>query len=116
MANGGLAGKAVDDGGAGEGIADETLAPLRMKALAVEGDDAGRLLSAVLQGVQAKCDDRRRLGVAEDPEDAAFLVQAVLVEIDAGIGVRVRPRRNSLFRRRRNRATVDQRVELLLVG
>ena len=97
MADGGLAGKAVDDGGAGEVIADETLAPLGMKALAVEGDDAGRLLAAVLQGVQAERDDRRRVGVAEDPEDAAFLVQAVLVEIDAGIGVRVRPRRTHCF-------------------
>ena len=84
MADGGLAGQAVDVGGAGEVIADETLAPLRMKALAVEGDDAGRLLSAMLQGVQAERDDRRGVGMAEDAEDAAFLVQAVVVEIDAG--------------------------------
>ena len=102
-------------GGAGEMIADEALAALGMKALAVEGDDAGRLLAAVLQGVQAERDDRRRVGVAEDAEDAAFLVQAVLVQIDAGSAPRPASPASLLWRRR-NRATVDQRVELLLVG
>ncbi len=50
-----------------------------MKALTVEGDDAGGLLPTVLQGVKAKRDNRRRVGVAEDAEDAAFLVQAVFI-------------------------------------
>ncbi len=84
MADGGPARKAVDRGGAGKVVADQALAALRVEPLAVEGDDAGRLLSAMLQGVQAERDDRCRVGMTEDSEDAAFLVQAVRVEIDAG--------------------------------
>ena len=70
-------------GGAGEVVADQALAALGMEPRAVEGDDARRLLSAMLEGVQAERDDRRRVGMSENAEDAAFLVQAVLVEIDA---------------------------------
>ena len=50
---------------------------------AVEGDNARRLLSAVLEGVQAERDDRRGVRMAEDAEHAAFLMQPVFVEIDA---------------------------------
>ena len=88
MADGGRARKPVDDGGAGEVVADQALAALRMESLAVEGDDARRLLPAMLQGVQAERDDRGRVGMAENAEDAAFLAQAVRVEIDAGASAR----------------------------
>ena len=43
------AGQALDRRRAGEVIADQAEAPLGMEARAVEGDDAGRLLAAVLQ-------------------------------------------------------------------
>ena len=51
-----------------------------VELLAVIGDDAGRLLAAMLQRVQAERRQRRRLGMAEDAEHAAFLVQMVVVE------------------------------------
>ncbi len=44
---------------------------------AVEGDDAGRLLAAMLQGMQPERGDRRGVGMAENSEDAAFLTQPV---------------------------------------
>ena len=60
-----------------------------VELLAVEGDDAGRLLAAMLQRVQAERRQRRRIRMAEDAEDAAFLVQLVVVE---GNGIEHRPR------------------------
>ena len=44
------------------------------------GDDAGGLLAAVLQRVQAEGDEGRRVLDADDAEDAALLVQLVVVE------------------------------------
>src|SRR5665647_2919786 len=55
-----------------------------MKPAIVERDDAGGFLSAVLQGVQPKCGDRRGFGMAEDAEHAAFLTQRVAMEILIG--------------------------------
>ena len=46
----------------------------------IMGDDAARLLPAVLQRMQAKRHEIRRIGHAGDTEDAAFLVQAVRIE------------------------------------
>ena len=53
---------------------------LDAELLSVEGDDAGRLLAAVLQRVQAERGQRGRLRVPENAEDAALLVQLVVVE------------------------------------
>ena len=75
-------GQALDRRRAGEVIADQAEAPLGVEARAVEGDDAGRLLAAVLKRVQAERSDRRRGRMAEDAEDAAFLAQPVAVEIE----------------------------------
>ena len=88
MADGRLAGQAIDGRPAGKMVADEALAPFGVKPRSVEGDNARRLLSAVLQGVQAERNDRRGVGMAEDAEDAAFFVQPVFIEIDAGGGRR----------------------------
>jgi hypothetical protein len=52
-----------------------------MEPLAVEGDDAGRLLAAVLQGVQAERRDGGRVRMTEDTEYAALLAQPVAIEI-----------------------------------
>ena len=82
MADRGRAGQAVDHLAAGEGVADEAHAALGMEALAVEGDDAGGLLAAVLERVQAERGDGGGVGMAEDAEDAAFLAQPVAVEIE----------------------------------
>ena len=58
-----------------------------MEALAVERDDAGGFLAAVLQRMQAERGDRRGVGMTEDAEYAAFFAEPVRVEIES---VRVR--------------------------
>jgi hypothetical protein len=63
-----------------EVVADEAEAPLGMEVLAVVGDDAGRFLSAMLQGVEAERGQRRGVWMAENAEHAAFLMQAVLFQ------------------------------------
>ena len=50
-----------------------------MELLAVEGDDARRLLAAVLQCVKTKHRQRGRIRMTEHAEDATFLVQPVLL-------------------------------------
>ncbi len=76
--------QAIDRRGAGKMIADQAKATFRMKPHPVEGDDARSLLSAMLQSVQAERHDRRRVGMAEDAEDAALLMQPVFLEVDSG--------------------------------
>ena len=71
-----------------EGIADEAHAPFGMEARAVIGDDAGCLLSAMLECVQAERRDGGGVGMAEDAEDPAFLAQPIRVGIVAvGAGI-----------------------------
>ena len=86
MADGGRAGQPVDHLAAGEGVADQAEPALGMEALAVVADDAGGLLAAVLQRVQPERGDGGGVGMAEDAEHAAFLAQAVAVEVE-GIGL-----------------------------
>ena len=54
-----------------------------VEGLAVERDDAGRLLAAVLERMQAQRHQGGRLGMTVNAEDAAFLAQMIVVE---GIG------------------------------
>ena len=61
-----------------EVVADEAEAALGVELLAVVGDDAAGFLAAMLEGVQAERGERRRILVAEDAEDAAFLAQPVV--------------------------------------
>src|SRR6266536_4529909 len=51
---------------------------MRAELLAVIGDDAGGFLAAVLQGVQPERGQGRRVGMAINPENAAFLVEVVI--------------------------------------
>ena len=78
------AGQPVDHLAAGEVVADQAHAALGVEALAVERDDPGGLLAAVLQRVQSERGDRRGVGMAEDAEHAAFLAQPVGVRIEHG--------------------------------
>ena len=87
VADGGVARQAIDHLAAGKGVADKSEAAFGMEPLAVERDDAGGFLAAMLQRVQAERGDGRGIGVAEDAEHAAFFPKAVLVEIEqAGFG------------------------------
>ena len=79
VADGDRAPQAVDDVGRIQVVADEAEAALLVELLAVVGDDAAAFLAAMLQGVQAKRRQRRRLRVAEHAEHAALLVQAIVV-------------------------------------
>ena len=83
VADGGVAGQALDHLAAGEVVADQPHAALGMEALAVERHDAGGFLPAMLERVQAERRDRGGVRMAENAEHAALLVQAVLFEIDA---------------------------------
>src|ERR1019366_9149690 len=58
--------------------------------MAVERDDARRLLAAMLQGMQSKSRDGGGGGMAENSENSAFLPQTVGVEVKieaAGTGI-----------------------------
>ena len=46
-------------------------------SVAVGGGDAGALLPAMLQRIEAEVGEIRGLGVAEDPEHAAFFLELV---------------------------------------
>jgi hypothetical protein len=81
------AGQALDRRAVGKMIADEALPPFRLETPSVESDDARRLLAAMLKGVQAKRGDRRRVGMAENAEYAAFFAQPVALKIEIEIGV-----------------------------
>ena len=63
-------------------VADQPKPLFRVEALAVERDDARRLLAAMLQGVQTERGDRRGVGMAEDAEHAAFFAQAIGLGIE----------------------------------
>ena len=75
MADGAVARQAVDDGWLGESVADQADMALDVELRAVKGDDARRFLAAMLEGMQAERDDRRRVLMAEDAEHAAFVVE-----------------------------------------
>ncbi len=87
MADGGVAGQALDHRAAAEGVADQADRAMAVEHLAVEADDAGRLLAAMLQGVQAQGGVGRGVRVAEHGEDAAFLLGLVVVAGHPGIGI-----------------------------
>ena len=73
--------------GGGEVVADVAEAAGGGEALLrVVGDDAGGLLAAVLQRVQAEGDEVRGVLHADDAEDAALLAQLVVVEGMRGQG------------------------------
>jgi len=79
VADGAAAAEALDHGAVGKAVADQPDPPLLMEVVAVEGDDAARLLAAMLEGVQAEHRQCCRVVMTEDAEDAALLVQLVLV-------------------------------------
>ena len=85
MADGGRAGQAVDNGLFIEVVADEADAALGVELLAVETDDTGCFLAPVLEGVQAESGQGRGIGVIEDAKNAAFFMQLIAIEADAGL-------------------------------
>jgi hypothetical protein len=58
------------------------------RLMAVGGGDAGRLLPAMLQRVEAEIDLPRRFGMAVDRHDAAFFAQLRVFFRGQGTGIR----------------------------
>src|SRR5438477_4027542 len=83
MADPGMALQAGDDGLGGEVVGDMAEGAVGVELPAVEGDDADRFLSTVLQGMKSEDASRGRLFDAENPYNTAFLLQLVVVE---GVG------------------------------
>src|SRR5215468_6301125 len=77
--------QAIDDLTPGECVADEAEPALRMEPAAVIADDAGGLLAAVLERMQAERRDCRSVRMAVDAEHAAFLAKPVAVEVQIEI-------------------------------
>src|SRR6266849_436275 len=74
------AGQAVDDLAAGARVAAETEPALGMEPAAVIADDAGGLLAAGLERMQAKRRDCGSVRMAVDAKHAAFLAKPVAVD------------------------------------
>src|SRR3569623_3538437 len=77
MADSVVAGQTGDDIAARERIADEAEPAFRVEAVAVEGDDAGCFLTAMLESVKPEGGDRGGVGMAEDAEHAAFFPECI---------------------------------------
>ena len=89
VADGERAGQGLHQRGGGEAVADVAEAAGRGEALGgAVGDDAGGLLAAMLQRMQAEGDEARRVLHADHAEDAALLAQLVVVERMGGQGHR----------------------------
>ena len=80
MADRGLPGQPGDHLFRAEVVADLPHAAVGAELLPVIGDDAGRLLTAVLQRVQAERNERRRIGMAIHPEHAALFMEMIPVD------------------------------------
>ena len=85
MADGCVAGQAIDDFAAGKRIADQAEAALGVKAPPVERHDAGGFLAAMLQGVQSERGNRGGIRMTEYAEYPALFAQPVAIDID-GLG------------------------------
>src|SRR6202171_5700919 len=93
VADGRRAGQA-GDGSLVEDVGDQAHGLVQVDGLAVPAGDAGRLLPAVLQRVDAEIAQVRRLGVGVDAENAALVVKLIVAderESHGPGGYRVKP-------------------------
>ena len=66
-------------------VADQAQAALGVEVLAVEGDDAGGFLAAMLKSMQAERGQCGGIRMAEYPEHPAFFAQAIAIEIELAL-------------------------------
>src|SRR5882724_7669005 len=86
VARGGIA-RVADGGGAGkfvqnigrENFFDFAHGAVGVEFVAVAGDNAGGFLAAMLESVKAEIDELCRFGVAEDSDDAAVVVEPIIL-------------------------------------
>src|SRR3954467_4065544 len=90
VADGGVAGEAINHLPAGEGVADQPDPPFAVKPGAVKGDDAGSFLAPMLQCLQSEGGDGGGFRMTEDAEDPAFLPQCVAVQVRIEVRVVLR--------------------------
>jgi hypothetical protein len=99
VANGQRA-RQIREYGLGEYIGDEAHAFSSVDVFAVAGGNAGALLPAVLQGVEAEVSEFRSFGAAVDGDNTAFVVEFVEhsapMDVDE-FRVRGRKRRMTLY-------------------
>ena len=77
MPDGAVAGQALEPLTA-EHVGDPAHRLLHLEVMAVGGGDAGRLLAAMLERVEAEIDDVGGLDVIPDAEQAALVVELVV--------------------------------------
>ena len=65
-------------------VADQAETAMGMEMAAIEGDDAGQFLAAMLERVQAECGAGRGIGDVPDAENAALLVELVVLRRSQG--------------------------------
>src|SRR3974390_1514264 len=80
MADRRMAVEALDHVLRGEILADMAHAAMGVELLAVIGNDAGRFLAAMLEGVEAERGEGRGFGMAENAEHAAFLMRMIVLD------------------------------------
>src|SRR5262249_42415682 len=107
VAEGDMALEPADHFGLVEIVTDETEPALGMEMCPVVGDDAGRLLAAVLQGVQPECGERGRILIAENAEHAALFPETIVF---GGRGAWLSPRFTRIA------CKVHRRLQLRLGG
>src|SRR5690606_14881862 len=78
MADGPFPRHSVAHLGGGEMASHAPKSPFRMEMLAIIGNDARCLLTAMLKRMQAKRRQGRRIGMTENAEDAAFFAEPVI--------------------------------------
>src|ERR1039457_3444327 len=81
VADGGRARQALDHLGR-ENFLHVAEAAVQMQIDSVGGGDARRFLPAMLQRVEAEVGQLRRLGMAEDAEYAAVIMEMIVVDLD----------------------------------
>src|SRR5580698_10257862 len=65
-----------------EGVLNEPHRPMCEEASSVARDDAGRLLTTMLQGVKAQVGQVGGFGVPKDAEHAALVVKVIVLQLE----------------------------------
>ena len=80
MADGAVAGQAVECCCIGEMVTDKAHMALGMEAAIVIGNNTGGFLSAMLEGVQAQCRQRGSVFMAKNAKYTTLFMQGVVIQ------------------------------------
>src|SRR4029077_478267 len=110
MADRGIAAQPPDHLLGAEIVADVSQPAMRVELLAIIGDDTGGLLATMLKRVQTERRHCCRVGVAKDPEYAAFFLEMIRGQGGGRRGIGRRHRRSSSQSPVHNSFTKEKRV------